>query len=544
MELQTRIEDVTVYADRALVTRVGVMTLEAGTHHVRLVGLPVSLHQDSVRVSGQSAVSAVLHGFDYQTVYTGEAPSERVAQLEQMALALADRARGIEDALAVHRTQLELMRQTAQQAAGGLVHQLSEGKAKLNEWEDLLGFLETRQKAEAGRVLALEQDLRAVASERQKLEAELWNLRSMRVQESGQVTVTVELPAAGEVTLSLDYVVNGASWTPAYDARLSAAGDRLEWRYHGMVSQTTGEHWEDVRLKLSTAQPAEGSHPPVVEPWWLHAYQPPRPRMAAMAAPGGPMRKRGGGGDDEDEMLKEEGYGGMAADMAFEPPMSAPPPAPMNAPPVAVRHEGTSVTLSVARPLTIPSHGEPHQAPIGQADMPVTRRYTVVPKLTPHAFLEVEATHEGPWPILPGPVKAYVGQDYVGTTPLTQDVLSGQRFWLPMGVDRAIQVKRQRLKRFQGEAGMIQKQRTLDYQYEITVSSFKDAAERLRLVEPFPRPSQDEIKVKLGATTPPAKHDEPGQLVWELELPPQAPLTVRWDYRVEHPVAMVVENLE
>ena len=59
----------------------------------------------------------------------------------------------------------------------------------------------------------------------------------------------------------------------------------------------------------------------------------------------------------------------------------------------AVRHEGTSVTLSVAKPLTVPSHGEPHQAPIGQADFSVNLRYTVVPRQTLNAFLEVEIGH-------------------------------------------------------------------------------------------------------------------------------------------------------
>lgn len=534
MELTTRIEEVTVYADRALITRVGKLRIEAGTHQVRITGLPVALVQDSVRVSGSSTGRAVLHGFDYKTVYTGGPSTERVAHLEQMAVALGDRERTINDAHAVHATQLTTLRQTAEKASGGLVHQLSEGRAKLSEWEATLAFLEERQKAEAATLLGLEQQLREVASEKARIEAELWTARGMRATASGVVTVTVEAPEAAEVTLSLDYVVPGASWTPAYDARLSTAGDRLEWRYFGMVTQTTGEHWEDVNLRLSTAQPAEGSRPPVVADWFLSAYHPPRPepvlRRREMAAPGG-------GGDEL------EGAFEMAS-MPPPAPMAAAPKMAMEATVAVVRHEGTSVTLSVAKPLTVPSHGEPHQAPIGQADFPVTQRYTVVPKQALNAFLEVEITHDGPWPLIPGPVKAYVGQDYVGTTPLTEDVLTGARFWLPMGTDRAIQVKRQRLKKSQGEAGMIQKQKTHDYQYEITLTSYKPAPVKVRLVEPVPRGTQDDIKVKLGTLTPAPRQDEPGKLIWDLELKPQEAVNVRWDYRVEYPSSLIVNGLE
>src|SRR5262249_9151625 len=88
-------------------------------------------------------------------------------------------------------------------------------------------------------------------------------------------TVEVTLPAPGDFTLDLSYVLPGASWTPQYDVRVGAEARQVTLTYQGLVSQSTGEDWTQVDLTLSTARPSQVTRVPELGPWYLHAFTPP-----------------------------------------------------------------------------------------------------------------------------------------------------------------------------------------------------------------------------------------------------------------------------
>ena len=107
----------------------------------------------------------------------------------------------------------------------------------------------------------------------QGVRLKLNKLRGFRREEVYQLDVLVEADRPGTLDLTLEYVMPGASWAPAYDARLDAKGERLEWRYYGVVRQSTGEDWKDVALRLSTARPAAGSNPPTLDGWFPSRFR-------------------------------------------------------------------------------------------------------------------------------------------------------------------------------------------------------------------------------------------------------------------------------
>jgi uncharacterized protein (TIGR02231 family) len=343
--------------------------------------------------------------------------------------------------------------------------------------------------------------------------------------------VTVEVTKGGSLDLTLEYVVPNASWSPAYDARLDSAGERLDWRYYGVVQQQTGEDWTGVHLKLSTARPASGSQPPTIGGWFLSLYQPPMPVMAPApkAAANIQMQRQAYGAADARRAIDEENA----------------PARPAEEPVAVVTDQGSSVTLEVSRAVNIPSDGESHQTPVGKAAFTPKLTYRVIPRITTDAFLTVETTHAGPWPILPGPVKAFVGQDYVGTTPLGNDIVPGQKFALAMGVDRGIQVRRQRLEKNVGEAGLIRKDGFAQYRYEVLLSNYKKAAQTIQVVEPVPQTTEQLIKVALdGGDAPLMPNTIPGQARWEFKLNPGEKKQLHWGYKVEFPQGQVPSGLE
>ena len=530
----SRIDAVTVYPDRAQVRRIARVAVQPGMYRVRFPRLARAMMADSIRVGGEGSAAAVLHGFDLRSTYLGTSPQKEVADLEAQLVVLTDRDRALTDQRAVHQRQLDTLVETAEKAASGLSAQLAAGKANLKVWQDLLGYLKSQQAAEQSAIRGIDQLKRKLQTEMTGVRQKLGKLRGFRREEVYQVDVSVEVQRAGDLDLTLEYVLPGASWSPAYDARLDPKGERLDWRYYGVVRQSTGENWQDVALRLSTARPASGSTPPTVDGWFLSLWQPPPPPMAApmAGAPGRPaqnvfnQRRNRAVADEEAEMPAEE-------------------PAPATEAVAVVADQGTSVTLEVPRRLDIPSDGEPHQTPIGVAALKPKTAYRVVPRVTPEAFLEVEAAQAGPWPLLAGPVKAFVGKDYVGTSPLREDVVPGQRFNLPMGVDRAMQVKRTRLAKNVGETGMINKRGFAEYRYEVTVTNFKTQPSLVTVIEPIPQATDDAITIELTpATYAPSADAPPGQVRWKLDVKPGEKKVLQWGYRVEWPPGRQPNGLE
>src|SRR5438270_3506198 len=74
--LQAQTIEVSVFPDRARVTRRGTLALAAGVQTVELADLPLSLVPDSVRAAGRGSADNVLLGVNTRRAYYSETPSD------------------------------------------------------------------------------------------------------------------------------------------------------------------------------------------------------------------------------------------------------------------------------------------------------------------------------------------------------------------------------------------------------------------------------------------------------------------------------------
>jgi uncharacterized protein (TIGR02231 family) len=531
-QVSSRVAGVTVYPKRAQIRRVAEQQLSAGAHRLIFQRLPKELTADSVRVSAAGVPGVVLHGFDLRSVLLGSPPVKEVEALEKRLQGLTDQQRTLNDQRAVHQRHLDTIVETAKKAPDGFAGQLSQGKAQLKTWRELLVFMEQRQANQVKAIQAIDLKLRDVSQSLKLVRADLKKLRGFRQQAFQQVEVLLETPRAGKVMVEVEYGLADAGWTPAHDARLDVNGKSLEWRSYGVVRQSTGEHWNDVALTFSTAQPAVSSTPPALREWFIHPFT---PEVYYPGAPGAraksalPSRAMRQSREAESALLDEAPAAGAPAQEAR----------------VSVSDQGTSVSLNVPRRVSIPSDGEPHQIPIGPVALVPEIDYRVIPRYSSHAYLELNATHPGPWPLLPGPVKSFVGKDFVGTLPLRSEVPVSSRFTFPMGIDRALTVKRLRLAKQTGVTGLIQKKNFAHYRFEVTLTNNKSSAQTVRVLEPLPQSTVSDIQITVepGAVAP-MKDLPPGQLGWRLPLAAGEKKVVVWGYKVEWPQDVRVSGLE
>ena len=294
IDLATTISEVTVYPDRALVTRQGVAHIETeGEHTLRIGGLPRSILTESLRATGRGPSGTRILAVEQASEYHTAAPEETLQRLREEIDRLRREIALLNERDRLIEQQQGWLRSMGEQSARSLAWGLARGTAKPEDASSL--FTYTREEAE--RLATARQEIAQQREEQQRRlstrEREYYEQGGGGVPDRIAADVRVEVPAAGEVTIELSYLALGASWHPRYDVRVDTTKGSVHLTQQALVQQQTGEDWQKVALALSTARPSSAVRlPDDPDPWYLdvaHPAPPPMPRrqmqrMAAMGA--------------------------------------------------------------------------------------------------------------------------------------------------------------------------------------------------------------------------------------------------------------------
>jgi uncharacterized protein (TIGR02231 family) len=522
-KLSSAVIAVTVFSDRARVTRRGKVSVEQGPQRLEFDELPVTLQPESVRVAVRGTAPARLLGVDVRRAFYAEAPAARVQEFETRLQALKD-----EDTADKHRTK-SLAAQLGHvhglgEAATVYAYGLAQGKTTIDLQDALLGFMDRQHES-------LQERLRTVAMRRRergkaiaRLEQELAQVRGARPRERYTAGIEVQLDGAGEVEADVTYVLPGASWRPLYDVRLR--GDDLEVTYLADVQQGTGEDWTGVALALSTARPAVATSIPRLEPW--HVYLGGMPVAAARARDAAPSAWRG-----PPPEARRMPMAAAAAEPAYQ---------EAEVETARVEDSGASVTFQVPGGTDVPSDNSPHKATVAVFPLRPRFDYVTVPKLAAAVFRRAKVVNTSPYTLLAGRAQLFAGDDYLGAADLKLTA-PGQGAELFFGADDRLGVERGLTKRDVAKTFMGGRRR-IHYAYEIRLLNHTGVGQEVTVVDHVPLPQHEDVKVALDAADPkPDRQSDLNILIWKLELPPGGEKKVRFGFTVEHPREAAVTGL-
>jgi uncharacterized protein (TIGR02231 family) len=523
-KLETIPVEVTVYPDRARVTRRGTAELEAGTHRLEIPELTLHLDPDSLRVSAAGTAQARITGTQVQRVYYAETPAGDVRELEAQIEALEDQLSALDAKIASHKSmgaRLEDVAGHSELFATSLAALEMDVDAQLEMFERLHA-----QVAELDvKVLELGVDKRTLERRLEQLKKQLEQLRGARPRQRYAAFVELEMGEAGELTVTLSYVVTRAAWKPLYDLRLSEdlgeAG--LEIGYLAQVTQKTGEAWMDVSLSLSTARPALAATLPELQPWYIQPIRPmPELRSSAKLA-----ATRAADMPADDMVL------GVAAQ---DEPVEA------QVLDAQVETTGAAVTYHVPGAVTVPPDGEPHKVSVADFILPPELDYVSAPRLVEAAYRRAKVINDSPHTMLPGAANLFAGDEFIGNTRLELTAAGGE-ILLYLGADDRITVEREMVRR-EVDKRLIGGKRRVRYGFEIHLENLLPQGVRLEVHDQFPVPRHEEIKVRLEKAAPePDERAEMNMLMWGLELGAAEKITLRYDFSVEYPGDMTLHGL-
>ncbi|MEZ0225073.1 MAG: mucoidy inhibitor MuiA family protein, partial [Alphaproteobacteria bacterium] len=238
---KSEINAVTVYNDRAKVTRVAEIDVPAGAHTVAFKDLPASLMADSLRAEGSARASVTLGAIVSKQIMTARLSSAKEQDLHDRIQVLGDMKNPIESEKAALAAQEKFLKNIGEQAALRNNENLAQIDLKPEQWTSAAqaihnGLAEVYKARE-------QQDikLRDINLEISRLQRELSQI-STGQRSIFTVLVPVESDKATKLTLQISYQMPNASWKPIYDARATTEGKgSLKLVQYGAVAQRTGE---------------------------------------------------------------------------------------------------------------------------------------------------------------------------------------------------------------------------------------------------------------------------------------------------------------
>lgn len=535
------ITQVTVYADRAEVVRTFKGRLEAGEQTLVFDRLPGATRLDQLRVEGRGAFTLV--DIRPETIQTKEVANAQVRALQDALKAQDLRQQALnqtEARLTFQKSALDKM----------LARLTSAGKESANpemdplKWAAFLDF-QDKQLAEVDRqLLALQTDREAVRAEVDRLNRELGALRGNERRSRLLAKVNLDVRQAGEVEVNLSYLVRGPSWSPSYDMRADTKAKTLEVTYRAEVRQATGEDWQGVSLRLSTAQPGLAGREPKMDPWFLTKAE---AVAFAGTVTGGLVVN--GRADNRFQMFNEVQV--MSNSMTTSGLAGSDPLKRMEAMDerrASVQAGGTAATFVIDRKSDILADNKPAQVTVMRESFPAYFRHTCVPKLSPFVYLKTKAVNKTGFTFLPGPTAVFLDGAFVAQANLDL-VPSGQDFWTYLGVDQGVSVERKVLARREETTGVFGK-KTLRTVFDQVFKLKNGKATDIELVlwDQVPASNHEDIKVvfeepRYEKDTDDLKLNESKFLEWRLPLKAGAKQDLPFRFAVERPEDIQVVGL-
>ncbi len=519
--LESKIREVVVYADRAIVTRRAAFNAEKGVSVVEFGNLPSVMDPSSVQLSGAAGI--VLRDVATRDVFVDEVPVEERARLNAELLALRDEARVLDDNTKRIAGERAFVERIAERLTG------DQGKPAPAEflpehWIHMVEFYRER-------LSALDAELRETSKAKRQLDARISAAENRLAAAGGEgerrsvsVSVTIECSEAVEAELFLTYAVWGPSWRPVYDLRVSTETKMVQVVYNALVSQSTGEDWQDARLRLSTAQVHVSGVPPEVLPWYIGIRSPEAPRKRSASA---------------DFAKSMPAPAAAAPEMMEEAYFEKKEMALMEVEDAGVSGGASSVEFAIGGSASIPGDGEPHRVGVTIMDLPGTFSYFAVPVLEKHAYLTAKAKNDRDFPFLPGLSRIYLDGAFVAEAELDL-VLPGEEFETSLGTDEGVSVDYKTVRTFDAKAGVVGKRVKALSDYRIVLKNRKKTDVSISVKDRLPIPTNQQITVKLEEPeyrkdTEVLKKDETGIFTWTLSLKPGQELELPFKYTIEYP---------
>lgn len=418
----TRAERVTMFEDRAEVVRRVVFSIAAGARIESCAGISLLVDDGTVQAKVIRGAARVLSARVLRRMHLEKALGrEEIDALERKAREARERMAAADQS--IERTQRSL--QHHYQLADQWIKSVALGPKNGSEEKVVSSYRDGwRAIDDAARHSLVE--LEKARADRFQAEQD-WKLADRGLKEGliesprhdAVIEVEIDAKEAGEIEVELSYRLPCALWRPEHLARLvteksDSKMGKLEIVTYAVAWQSTGEEWNDVELRFSTARPAKEASPPVLTDDVLSSRKKTEEerRNVVIAA--------------REQTIDMAGLDRGGREVAEMP---------------GVDDGGEPLNYVGKERVSLPSNGRPFRVEIGRTNVDAEVARVLMATRSPAAHVRATATLVGSGPLLAGPVRLARGSSLVGRAKI-DFVGKGEPFELGFGPDDGIRVRR------------------------------------------------------------------------------------------------------
>ncbi len=534
--IKSKPEKIIVYTQGAQVHRNTLVSLVAGQNTIIFSGLENCINASAIQASGNGnfIIADIQHEVHYpefdKAKLNGDVRYKKL--LKQVNDSLQELNYLIEDityksdALATEKNVLLNYSLYKGQSKRDSIASLKDGLTYLREKlyninNEQLKLKREREKLEAKKTILNERIV--------NVSRELTNQNNTGEVEQVDYRILVHVIAdqATQATLSLNYYITNAGWTPSYDLRAISSEQNVKLTYKAQIHQESGIDWGSVKLVLSTANPNRSYNIPSLSPWYL-GYNPYKQSnnkdYRSLSAPAGAAYDMDKAKKADDFSSLEQEQKEVAAQNAYDY--------------TSVSENVIETEYEIKLNYNIPSDGKEHFAAIMVKDLKTNYRYKAIPKLNNNVYLTAVLSDWEDAITMGGEASIYYDGSYVGNTSLvpggTEDTIQ-----LSLGIDKNIAIKRQKIKEKCSQK-VLDNDILHQYTYEITMKNSRTTKIEIEVEDQLPL-AQDKSVVVDRKEISGAKYDEvTGILKWRSTIQAKDSKKLTLMYQVKAPKYMSV----
>ncbi len=509
-KIESKVQKVIVFLNGAQVTRTAAVTVSAGVSTLVFSNISADINTQSVQVNatGDFTILSVKTEMNYLN-----------EQARQKGLDdLLSQQKALNDKINFQNTLLTIDQQEEQMLAKSQLVTGQKADLDLTKLKEALDFATDRLTGLKKKEIACRDEINALNIQLQKINQQINEINSENTKATNNIVVAVQAKNIVQASFTLNYVVNSARWSPVYDIRAKNVNSPITIVYKANVSQHSGEDWKNIKLNLSTGNPAYYGSKPEIYPYYLNLPVAVQPHAEAsmqineVVVTKARLNGRDFAGGDVAQATKN-----LPADILQT---------------IQIENQ-TNVEFSIDNPFSVPGDGKAYTVEINQFELPAQYQYYAAPKLRSEVFLTAQLTNWNKYNFLPGEANVFFEGTYIGKSNInpnaTADTLN-----LSLGVDKSIVVTRT-LQKDLTEKQALGSNKKETRNWLIDVKSRKSSAINLLVEDQVPVSQNKDIDVEVQELTGGKLDKETGKVSWTVTLNPSDEKKLQLRYQVKYP---------
>ncbi len=489
---QGEVSRVTVFQDRASVSRNRVVQLTAGSHSIAFEGVTALLDKESIKARLPDKNKATILGIRTQEVHTIRSTDKNLNELRKKKEKLENDRNEILAQIDTLIRQDQNMQELMKHYQESFAFNLHKKGWKKGELKAFVAFLDSHSFRMNSTWKGLYLKHQSLQKDLEFTGAKITERAPASAAEKQTQTVWVDLTtdAAGPLNVQIQYLVPNAGWSSAYDLSIHSASGDADLIQKAFVWQRTGESWKQVNLFLSNARTELHTNPPSISTYTLN-FQDVKEVKTGVTS-------------------KSEDTGPITVGSGAE---------TENSPEQAKTEKGLARLFTVPGLQSVRDGLAKTAVPIASKKIKFTELLEVVAEQYPRVFRKAEMENSFAWDLAPGPMSIYQDGQFVQQT-LLNKVARGDHFSANIGIETELVVNRSQEDKTE-EPGLVDRKRHFIREYGTHIENFSAAPKKIRVLARAPVSELKDVEVTLKDSTPGYKAEGKieGWYKWDISVP-------------------------